>query len=244
MIETMRDYENSDTSSFNTYRSGSENPRRELSTRTGYGSPASVTRRGSTFATSDHFQDNSVWHQPNDYRETNRNQPQRHDQNQQHSQSWNQQRNQNENWQSNQHNDYSNRQPNQSGNWQSTQQDRWPQDHRQHQSNYGNHSHDRDYARPRSGDRNFFDRAGDRMNQSWNRSTNEDGKDNRQQSCRYSQNRSGYIPGDSQNRYSADYGYQNRSNQNRSFDEDRYSNRRPDYDSLHRRDDHDGEGFF
>jgi hypothetical protein len=82
------------------------------------------------------------------------------------------------------------------------------------------------------------------MNQSWNRWTNDDDNDNSQQSGRYSQNRSGYNPGDSQNRYSPDYGYQNRSNQNRSFDEDRYSNRRPDYDSQHRRDDQEGEGFF
>ena len=238
----MRDYENSDTSSFNTYRSGTENPRRELSTRTGYGSPASVTRRGSTFATADHFQDNSVWHQPNDYRDTNRNQQQRQDQNQYSNQSWGQHRNQNENWQSNQQNDYSNRQSNQSGSWQSNQQNRWPQDHRQHHSNYGNHSQDRDYDRHRSGDRNFFERAGDQVNQTWDRWTN-DNDDNRQQTNRYSQNRSSYNAGD-QNRYSSDYGYQNRNNQGRGYDEDRYSFRRNDYDNQHRRDEHDGEGFF
>lgn len=232
----MRDYENSDTSSFNTYRSGTENPRRELSSRTGYGSPASVTRRGSTFGTADHFQNNSLYRQPHEYREYGRQEDQRKDQNQS-----DQNRYQRDSWQGNR-DSY-----NAAGNYGNRQQDhqsRWPQDNRQHQSNYGNHSQDRDYDRHRSGERNYFERAGDQMNQRYNRWDNNSDRNDRDyrnsQNNRSDQNRSSYNSEQNQNRYSGDYGRQNQHNTNRNFDENRYSHRRHDYD----RDDHEGEGFF
>jgi hypothetical protein len=238
----MRDYRNSDTSSFNTYRSGSENPRRELSSRTETGSPASVVRAGSNPGTADHYQDNSVWRQPNEYRNYSQNQDnQRYNSSAQDNQRWNQSpQNRNNSWQSDR-NDQSDSWQNNHRDWQSNQQhtNRWDEDRRQNQPNYGNHSQDRDYDRHRSGDRDFFERTGDKISQSWNRLTNDD-DDNRYQTNRYDQNRNNYNSDRNQQRYSSDYGYQNRANQGRGFDTDRYSNRQND---DYRRNQHE-EGFF
>jgi hypothetical protein len=242
----MRDYRNSDTSSFNTYRSGTENPRRELSSRTETGSPASVVRPGSNLGTADHYQENSLWHQPNDYRDHSQNRNnQRYNSSANDNQRWDQNsqdRNQSNNWSSDRNNQSGSWQNNHN-NWQSNQQhtNRWDTDHRQHQSNYGNHSQDRDYDRHRSGDRDFFERTGDKISQSWNRLTNDDDND-RYQNNRYDQNRSGYSADRNQQRYSSDYGYQNRANQGRGYDTYRYNNR--SYNDDYRRNNHEDEGFF
>ncbi|MGV3504351.1 MAG: hypothetical protein ACO1O1_11630 [Adhaeribacter sp.] len=210
----MRDYENSDTSSFNTYRSGNENPRRENSARSEWGSPSSVTRRGSTFGTADHYQKNTPGYQSQDYRD-------------QRSQS--SYRNQSGDW--NQQHDRNAYGGNRSQDFRS--QDRWPQDNRQQHSHYGNHSQDRDWDSHRSGDRRYFENR-DR-NQSWNRWNEGQHREDQDDYRSYSErNRSSSPRG-----YSADYGHQNPSNQGRGYDENRYQNRRSDQD-YHRED----EGFF
>ena len=218
----MRDYENSDTSSFNTYRSGNENPRRENSSRTDFGGRASVTRRGSNEGTADHYEKNSVWHQPQDYREQRNQGTYRNQQN-----DWNRQSERNQYSQSQNRNQDQNR-------W-NQDQGRWPQDNRQHLGNYGNHSQDRDWDTHRSGDRDYYENRNRGQNQSWNRwnddSRRQDQPENRSYGNRNQQQ--------SYNRYSSDYGYQNPSNQGRGYDENRYQQRRQDQD-----DDRNEEGFF
>jgi hypothetical protein len=216
----MRNYENSDTSSFNTYRSGDENPRRENSYRSESGSPSSVTRPGSHLSTADHYQRNSVWHQPQDYR----------DQRNQGSQPAS--RSQQSYWDHNERSQYS---PGsyRSQDYRSQEQSRWPQDNRQHMGNYGNHSQDRDWDSHRSGDRSYYENRDRNQNQSWNRWNEGQHHEDQQDFRNYGdRNRS-----QSQNRYSSDYGYQNPSNQGRGYDENRYQTRRQD-------DEDRDEGFF
>jgi len=187
-----------------------------------------VHRRGSTEGTSDHYQRNSVWHQPQDYRDQ-RSQSTGRDWNQQSDRNWNQSsnmRNQDQNrWQE---------QNRWNQDFRSQDQNRWPQDNRQHMGNYGNHSQDRDWNMHRSGDRSQFENR-DR-NQSWNRWN--EGQRHDQGDWRAHSDRDWQS---SQRGYSSDYGHQNPSNQGRGYDENRYQYRRNDMD--HDRNDQD-EGFF
>jgi len=224
----MRDYENSDNSSLNTYRSGNENSRRDFSARTDSNSPM-TNRQGSNFTSDEHYNNNSVWQQPNDMLRNN-DQQMRNQQNQ-----YQPRNNQNRQQSSN--------------NWPSRQQS-WPQDNRQNQNNYGNHSQDRDYDQHRAGDRNNFEAPLSRENETWNR-YNQNYQNNRQQN-NWEQNNQNQNDWDrnrnqynQQHRYSSDYGYQNNSNQGRGYDENRYFNRRNDnnYNRNHQDNQHE-EGFF
>ena len=217
----MRNYENSDTSSFNTYRSGNENPRRENSMRSDY-TNSQVHRQGSNEGTADHFDRNSPGYHPNDFRNFNQ------DRNQQN------------------HNQFQRPQ----NNWQPSgrqHQDQWPKDYRQNYNQYGNHSQDRDYNQHRSGDRDFFEKAGDRISDTWNRWTDDhdhrnNWNNNQQPHKDQSQGYNQYNQHNNQQHYSSDYGHQNRTNQGRGYDENRYANRRDNYNTQNNR--HDDEGVF
>jgi hypothetical protein len=223
----MRDYENSDTSSFNTFRTGDENPRREGSARSDWGSPSSVNRRGSNQGTADHYQRNTPWHQPQDYRDQ-RNQPDNRNQ----SNDWNQQ---------NERNQYNRSGSYRGSDYRSSDQGRWPQDSRQQQANYGNHSQDRDWESHRSGDRSTFENR-DR-NQSWNRWDDDQRRDDQRRDDKPDfRSYSDRSRQQSSRGYSSDYGHQNPSNQGRGFDENRYQSRRNDSD--YDRNDRNDEGFF
>ncbi|QNF34057.1 hypothetical protein HUW51_15490 [Adhaeribacter swui] len=225
----MRTYEDSDPSSFNSFRSGNENPRRDNSTRNEFGTNQASMRQGSNEGTSDHWS-NSGPNQYSAYQPFNR-------QNDQQNNNWSQ-----NNQRYNRDQFDNNRQYNQGhssgfGN----QQSNFRNDNNRFNQHNEHHDWQRSQNRNNNDDRNFFERAGDRIQDTWNRWTDDDDNNNfnrgLQQFRNQNQHNQSRFNNFDQNstRHSSDYNNQNNFNQGRSFDSDRYQNRRNQ---------HEDEGFF
>ncbi|WP_147275673.1 hypothetical protein [Adhaeribacter pallidiroseus] len=228
-MSIMRTYEDSDPSSFNSFRTGNENPRRDFSSRNEFNSNENVMRPGSNEGTADH-RSNSGPNQYSAYQPFNRQNDQHHDHWSQNNQgrnndqfhnnrSFNQGRFSNFNDQSFDHrnNNRFNQHNNEQHDWQRSQNNR-PND-----------------------DRNFVERAGDRVQDTWNRWTHDDDNGNFNRGSQQFRNQNQFNQSrnnnfDQQNnRFHSDYSNQNNFNQGRNFDSDRFQNRRNQ---------HEDEGFF
>jgi hypothetical protein len=128
----------------------------------------------------------------------------------------------------------------------------WPEryDNERYESRHRNHGgyyeDDRSYHsyRNRDDDRNFFERAGDRIREGWNNMMHDDDHDNDYLKSRYNRRQAGYDNGDYRNRPSQDeeYGYHHQratygyEGDNRTYNDNDYDRR---YDEYERR--RDGE---
>jgi hypothetical protein len=221
----MRNYEDSDPTSFNSFRTGNENPRRDLSTRNEFGTNQASMRPGSNEGTADHRTNSS----PNQYSAY---QPFNRQSNQQNT-NWSQN---DQNWQNTRGN-Y--RQSDQGQNYNyGNQNASYRNDNRFNQQN-DQHNWQNSQNRRHDDDRNFFERAGDRINESWNRWTDDDNNNDYNRSSQQFRNQNQYNQRfndyNQQNRYPSDYDSRNNWNQDRN-NNNRYQNRRNN--------EHDDEGFF